>query len=92
MWGYIFSLILVGLPAAYGAFELGRAADRRGVSAGATLLVYAISLAIVFGYFLPEGRLIAFPYAVVLPVALLVGLIVGGLAGFAQRRRTDPKK
>ena len=88
MWGYVFSLILVGLPAAAGAFEIASDTGGSRISVGAALIVYSIMLAIVVGYFLPSGKLTDTPYAIVMPVVLLISLVAGGFAGFAQRKRS----
>jgi hypothetical protein len=87
MWAYFFSLILVGLPAAAGAFIVIRKADSHSLTNGATIIVYAAALAFVFAYYIPEGRLMRAPYALIMPAVLIAGLIVGGIAAFLRSRR-----
>lgn len=90
MWAYLLSLILVGLPAAAGAFVAVRGAESRSFTNGATLIAYAIALTFVFVYFIPEGVLFRAPYWSIMPIALAGGLFVGGVVGLIRRlRRRD---
>lgn len=84
---YLICGVLVGLPAALGCYLALAPKERRDAKVSATLLFYAIVLCVIFVVVLPEGKVFDANYRLNMPVALVVGAIVGLLAGAIQRSR-----
>ncbi|MCP4381649.1 MAG: hypothetical protein GY798_09585 [Hyphomicrobiales bacterium] len=93
MWGFVFAVILVGIPAAAGGSQLVRGRNARGIAIGATLVAYAVAVAVFYILFLPEGRLLPAQFSLIMPLVLAISLLGGFVAGAIQRKRNkDPSR
>ena len=73
MVGLFFSFALVGVPAFVGAYLAANPASERDPSAGFGLLLYAVTLVILYYFWNPEGKLVLANYRVKMPLALFQG-------------------
>ena len=86
MWPWIFAFILIGIPAAIGAYDVAESRSRGSVSRGLMLSVYAIALSGLIVYLLPTGYLLNARWSLIVPTVLLVSLAGGYVSGYKQRR------
>lgn len=82
MAGIFFILILIGLPATFGALSLVRQVSDRERTAGGVLVFFALAITLVYVFVLPDGRMLRANYFLLAPATLVVGFIAGGLWGY----------
>lgn len=82
-----FSVVLVGIPAAAGAYLIVSHFGHRKVSTGVSLLIFAFAVGLTIFYMMPEGRFSGGNNRLIVPLVLAVGLVSGAISGFVSRRR-----
>lgn len=83
----IAAIVMIGLPAALGAFWLSRDIGRRDATAAVLLVMYAIMLGGLVIYMGPNGHLPGIrEFAQPMPYVLAAGLAIGVCGGIRARR------
>jgi hypothetical protein len=85
---FLFCTLLAGLPAAMGVFLILCSGNGRNLKAGGSLLAYSIVLAGMFSLLLPDGKILVANFSMKMPSAMIIGMIVGGLAAAFQRAKS----
>jgi phosphatidylserine synthase len=86
MTGFLFIVVLIGIPGIAGAVLIAEAPDRKSISSGASLLVYACVLSGTFAYTVPVGKVTGAQYFIKIPVVLVGSIVVGVIIGLVRRR------
>jgi hypothetical protein len=84
--GIFFVVIVIGLPATFGAQLLVKGGSEREQTAGGVLVFFAAVITLVYVFILPTGRMLRADYSFIAPVTFIVGLIGGGLWGYFERK------
>lgn len=87
MLNFVFSAVMVGLPAAGGAYLFVNRGSSRNVSAGIVLVLYAAVLAAAFAFFLPDGKLVTGNFQLKMPGAFFAGCVIGAVIGALKRTK-----
>lgn len=82
-----FALVLVGLPACAGAYLFVNPSGDRDTNASFVLLFYSAALAASFAFFNPHGTLLSGAFWLKMPGALILGGLIGVLAGWLRRKK-----
>ncbi len=83
----IYLVLVIALPAAMGACIVAEKAGRADPTAGFMLLLLAGAMAFGFGAIFQHGTFFEFRYFLGGPGVLVIGMMLGGLLGYRQRRR-----
>ena len=83
------STLLVGIPAFAGAFLVVNYFGRQRLSSGVSMLIFSVAVCVVFVIYAPESKLTGGEYGLTAPGALLLGILLGGLAGFISKSRRN---
>ncbi|MGI9482547.1 MAG: hypothetical protein ACR2OR_09340 [Hyphomicrobiales bacterium] len=78
-------LILIGIPALIGAFNVCANIGKESVRNGVGVLIYAGALAAGFAIVLPQGTIAQGNYLLKSPGAFVVCALIGGSAGLISR-------
>lgn len=84
----IFVLLIVGFPAAYGAFALTHSREPKERELGGFLLLYALALAGGYIFFLPEGKTMGARHTFNVPVVVGLSLFAGFATGLYKNFRS----
>lgn len=87
MLSYALTMMLVGLPAYFGAYSVAQKIGRGDFSAGAFFLIYAATLGYIFYKFIPHGKLTDTAFNVQMPGAFVVCVVIGTAVGLFMRNR-----
>ena len=80
------STLLVGIPAFAGAFLVVSYFGQQRLSSGISMLIFSVAVCVVFAIYAPEARISQGDFGLTAPGALVLGILLGGLAGFISRR------
>ena len=86
MFGLLFSVGFVGIPAFYGMFTVVKHFHRGDPSHGLLFLGWAIVFAGIYSFFFPEPQLGDRVY-LAMPGVFAVFVIAGAIAGYLERRK-----
>lgn len=89
MWTLIFSGMLVGLPAGFGAYVIVDRSKYNKPATGFMFILYAFVLGGFISFFLPEGKLMPADFQLKMPGVFILGCLIGVLVGLWKRRRSD---
>ncbi|WP_417674166.1 hypothetical protein [Roseibium sp.] len=89
MLNVVFSAVMVGLPAAGGAYLFVNPGGNRDVSAGVALVLYAAVLAAAFAFMLPDGKLVTGNFQLKMPGAFFAGCVIGAVIGALKRKKSE---
>ena len=82
-----FAVFLAGIPAFAGAYLLVGNFGHKKMSAGVSMLVFALAVGFTIVYFMPEARFSRGDNRVTVPWVLVISIVAGAIVGFVSRRR-----
>ena len=80
MTGIFFALIIIGLPATFGARMLVKRESSQEQTGGSVLVFFAAVIALAYVFLLPDGRMLPADYYLITPATLIASLVGGGMS------------